>query len=216
MLVKESNADSRTEEQTFEIVFHNLGLRSWIECTLCWNCPRGDAKGCCYYNPTYYPTDLAYLQENNPAVIQVILGMPRLTILEKYLSTDRVQDKDGDFRCPFHALEGGCRWAPDLRESVCRFYVCSGCDIWQAEGVAVWKQFCDRLESYEAEINQSICAELAARSLDLKVDPAEFIKQAALVFKEKWDFMPEWCREYPAEERFVLSRPITPGKEWKL
>lgn len=216
MLVKESSADSKAEEQTFEIVFHNLGLRSWIECTLCWNCPRGDAKGCCYYNPTYYPTDLAYLQENNPAVIQVILGMPRLTVLEKYLSADRVQDKDGDFRCPFHALEGGCRWAPDLRESVCRFYVCSGCDIWQTEGVTAWKQFFDRLESYEAEINRSICADLAPRGLDLKVDPTEFIKQAALIFKEKWDFMPQWCCEYPAKQRFVLSRPINPGKEWKL
>jgi len=216
LLVKESGADVKYEVKTFEIVFHNLGLRSWIECTLCWDCPRGDAKGCCYYNPTYYPTDLAYLQEVNPEAVQVILAMPRLTVLEKYMSTDRIEDSDGDFRCPFHELEGGCRWAPDLRESVCRFYVCSGCNIWEEAGVGIWKEFFDRLENYESEINQSICLELEQQGLDLKSDPAEFVKRALSIFKIKWDFIPEWCREYPEQQRFLLKRPISLGKEWKL
>jgi hypothetical protein len=216
LLVKEAEAEIASEERIFEIVFHNLGLRSWIECNLCWDCPRGDAKGCCYYNPTYYPTDLAYLQAVNPEAIKAIFSLSRFTVLEKYMSADRIKDPDGDFRCPFHSLEGGCRWAPELRESVCRFYVCTGCNLWEEEGVEGWKEFFDRLETYEAEINQAISQELEAQGLNLKSDPAKFIQRALLLFKEKWDLVPEWCREYPQQQRFILKRPISRGKEWKL
>lgn len=216
MLVKETIDRKEANLQTIEIVFHNLGLRSWIECTLCWDCPRNDAKGCCYYNPTYYPVDFSYLYEVKPEVIKVIFSQPRITIMEKYMSVDRTEDKDGDFRCQFHSLEGGCCWAPELRESVCRFYVCPGCAIWEEEGTAIWKEFFDRLDTYEAQINKAISAELATRGLDLKSNAREFIKQAAQLFKQNWDIMPAWCREYPQEQRFLLKRPIYYGREWKL
>jgi hypothetical protein len=215
-LVKESTGPDNWRERSFEIVFHNLGLRSWIECSLCWDCPREDAKGCCYYNPTYYPTDFAYLLANDPEAIKVIFSMPRITILEEYMSVDRLEDKDGDFRCQFHSLEGGCRWAPELRESVCRFYVCPGCSIWEEEGVGIWKEFFDRLEAYEMEVNQALSKELKARGLDMKSNPVEYFKQLEVIFKADWSFEPDWCRAYPREQKFILKRPMRYGKEWKL
>lgn len=203
-------------EREFEVVFHNLGSRSWIECTLCWNCPREDDKGCCYYNPTFYPMDFIYLLEHQPDLIETIFRSPRVTILEKYVGLDRVIDKDGDFRCQFHSLNGGCHIAPDRRESVCRQYICPGCLIWEEEGTETWKEFFDRLDETEKEINQALSQMLQERGLNFKTSSREFIKEASRLYRDNWLGAFDWCAEYPREQRYKLTRQLTFGKDWKI
>ena len=204
------------EERTFEIIFHNWGLRSWIECTLCWNCPRGDNKGCCYYNPTFYPLDFVYIMEKKPELIEDIFSRRRITVMEKYVGVDRIEDADGDFRCQFHSLEGGCELPPDLRESVCREYVCPGCGVWEIEGAGKWKEFFERLGSFEQEINSFLSRSLELKGLTLKNNWADFIVEAGKVFREVWPDLPYWMKEYPAEEKFVVRRAVVYGKDWKI
>lgn len=207
---------NKKSDKTFKVVFHNLGLRSWIECDLCWDCPRGDGKGCCYYNPTYYPTDFIYLMDVKPQALQEILNMPYITFLEKYVSLDRVEDEEGDYLCQFHSITGGCRWAPDLRESVCRFYICPGCRIWEEEKVEIWKKFFTKVEEYESKINQEISLVMENRGLDLRSNTMDFIKQASEYFHERWSFNPDWCQEYPKGQVLIINRTLEYGKNWRI
>jgi hypothetical protein len=204
------------EKREFEVVFHNLGPRSWIECTLCWNCPREDDKGCCYYNPTYYPLDFVYLLDSNPRLIDAIFGLPRVTVLEKYVGIDRVDDRDGDMLCQLHSRQGGCQLAADLRESVCRVYLCPGCRIWEEAGADLWKEFFNRLDAVEQEINRHLSEVLGERGLNFKTDRREFIREAAEIYREKWSGSFDWCEGYPREQRYKLVREVDWGKDWKI
>ena len=204
------------EKREFEVVFHNSGARSWVECTLCWDCPREDDKGCCYYNPTYYPLDFVYLLENQPRLIDAIFKLPRVTVLEKYVGIDRTEDKDGDLLCQMHSRKDGCQIAADLRESVCRVYICPGCLIWEEEGADVWKEFFNRLDAVEQEINRYLSAVLGEKGLNFKTAPREFIREAAALYLEKWQGAFDWCQEYPREQRYKLVREVDWGKDWKI
>ena len=54
-------------QKEIKIIFHNQGLRSYIEVDLCSECPRQDDKGCCgFYSPVFYSSDFAYLLKNQP------------------------------------------------------------------------------------------------------------------------------------------------------
>lgn len=204
-------------KREFEVIFHNQGLRSWIECTLCWSCPRDNHKGCCFYNPTFYPLDFIYMQENNPELIDFIFKLPRVTVLEKYVGIDRMVDADGDYRCQLHSLHGGCIMAPDLRESVCRQYICPGCRIWEEEDTSCWREFFDRLDACEKEINQEISAILGERGLSFKTGPQEFIREACRLYYQNWPEDPfAWCRDYPSQQRYRITREMAWGKDWKI
>jgi len=201
---------------TFRIVFHNLQHRSWIECSLCWECPRGDRKGCCYYNPTFYPVDFVYLAEHFPEWIPKILDQPRVTRTEKYVGVDRRQDNDGDFRCPFHTLEQGCLMIPEQRESVCRQYVCPGCRIWERPETERWQEFFARVDQVEAEINAAISRELEAQGLNLRNCPERFIAEAVGYYRQHCRHSFDWCRQYPEKAEYILTRPEPTDRIWEI
>lgn len=46
--------------ETVEAVFHNAGMRSGIECSLCARCPRDRIRGCCTISPVFLLTDIGY------------------------------------------------------------------------------------------------------------------------------------------------------------
>jgi hypothetical protein len=157
-------------DREITLTFHNKGLRSFIEVDLCTECPRQDGKGCCgYYAPVFYPTDLAYLQLNHPAIIDYIFELDHLTILDTSVTVNN--EKDGEsYRCRFHAREGGCLLAQPERETICRHFVCPGIDWQQESTMQHWKKLFEELFEYEIELNNRLSYQLTGKGLTLK-DP---------------------------------------------
>jgi hypothetical protein len=95
-------------DKEINLIFHNLGLRTYIEVDLCAECPRQDDKGCCgFYSPVFYPTDLAYLYLHQPEMIEKIFSFDHLTVLDHSVTVNNVPEGDS-YRCKFHSKNGGC------------------------------------------------------------------------------------------------------------
>lgn len=200
------------------LVFHNQGLRSYIEVDLCAECPRQDDKGCCgNYSPVFYPTDLAYLYLNYPGLIDFIFQQEHITVLDYSVTVNN--DKDGtSYKCKFHTRTGGCILSQLQRETICRHFVCPGI-AWEKENkLQPWKIFFERLFDYEIELNDNLAAELKARGLTLK-KPAQ--RQALLVvlsrlYRDKISHPPVFLNSCPPEETFTITRSIAFGTNWPL
>ncbi|MGE5390493.1 MAG: hypothetical protein ACM3PE_05450 [Deltaproteobacteria bacterium] len=200
------------------LVFHNQGLRSYIEVDLCAECPRQDNKGCCgHYSPMFYPGDFAYLLRHRPELIDKILDLDNVTILDSSVTVNKTIDGDS-YHCNFHRTEGGCLLEQDERESICRHFVCPGID-WESEpALAHWKTFFNKLFEYEIETNNRIAEIMRQKGLSLR-DAAgrqEYFAQLLQAFEEVAADPPDFMQECPADERAVINRPITYGKNWPL
>jgi len=200
------------------LVFHNRGLRSYIEVDLCAECPRQDNKGCCgHYSPMFYPGDFVYLFQQRPELIDKILGLDNVTILDSSVTVNKTIDGDS-YHCHFHRTEGGCLLEQDERESICRHFVCPGID-WESEPALVhWKIFFNKLFEYEIEINNSIAEIMRQKQLSLR-DAAgrqEFFAQLAQAFEEVAANPPDFMQKVPPDESAVINRSISYGKDWPL
>ncbi|SHH20644.1 hypothetical protein SAMN02745221_01924 [Thermosyntropha lipolytica DSM 11003] len=205
-------------EKEITLIFHNRELRSYIEVDLCTTCPRLDGKGCCgYYSPVFYPTDFAYLMQKNPDLLEYLFKIPRITVLDSSLTVNSMIDGDS-YRCHFHNPEKGCILDQDLRETICRHFVCPGI-AWEEEPeLKTWRDFFQRLFDYEIYLNQLIAEELKAKSLSLR-EPQKrpaFFQELFHIFKRETARLPDFIEDYPRKEKFVLQRTIKFGKEWKL
>ncbi len=200
------------------LVFHNRGLRSYIEVDLCAKCPRQDNKGCCgHYSPMFYPGDFAYLLKRRPELIDMIFNQDNVTILDSSVTVNKTIDGDS-YHCSFHRTEGGCLLEQDERESICRHFVCPGID-WESEpALAHWKSFFNKLFEYEIEINNLIAENMRQKGLSLReaTGRREYFAQLLLAFAEIDTNPPDFMRECPADEKAVINRPITYGKDWPL
>jgi len=205
-------------KKDIEITFFNKGLRSFIEVDLCAECPRQDDKGCCgYYSPVFYPTDFAYLLQNKPDMINYIFNLDNITVLDASVTINKTQDNES-YRCHFHTKEKGCLLPQELRESICRHFVCPGIN-WEAEStLAHWKEFFQRLTNFEISLNNSISAMLKQQGLTLrdKENRPVFFQTMLQLFGEHTAKLPDFFESCPPTEKAIIKRTIKYGTDWPL
>lgn len=205
--------------QEINLVFHRRGLRSFIEVDLCTDCPRRDNKGCCgYYSPVFYPTDLYFMSQKQPELIDYIGKLPNLTILDASITVNSLADENGSFRCQFHSTQGGCLLPMELRESVCRHFVCPGI-AWQKEDkLAPWKEYFELLGNYEIELNNFLAIRLSQEKLSLR-QPGDWKSIFSLLETMMIEVLAckgELGSHLPQRESARIIRPICFGSEWPL
>jgi hypothetical protein len=205
-------------DKEIEIVFHNRGLRSYIEVDLCAECPRQDDKGCCgHYSPIFYPTDLVYLLNNQPELVDYIFGLDRLTILDASVTVNNTIEGTS-YRCRFHSKDSGCRLAQHLRESVCRHFVCLGIG-WESEPeLKPWRDFFSRLTDWEIELNNRWAAELKAKGLTLR-DPdlrQQLWQELHRLYQRDLTVLPDFIAAMPEDDSYRIVRPLQFKQEWIL
>lgn len=205
-------------DQVVNLIFHNQGLRSYIEVDLCATCPRQDEKGCCaLYSPVFYPTDFAYLLLYQPELINKIFQLDHLTILDASVTANH--DTDGEsFLCAFHSRESGCILPQEFRESICRHFVCSGIGWWQEKSLQPWRRYFEALTDYEIELNNRISAELAELGLSLRNPDSRqaFFSALLPIYQRKIAAKPAFFHDVPKTESINLVRPLRFGKDWEL
>lgn len=205
-------------DKEITLVFHNCGLRSFIEVDLCNECPRQDDKGCCgYYSPVFYPTDLAYLLLYRPEMVEYIFSLERLTILDASVTVNNVIEGKS-YRCRFHSKEGGCILSQSLRESICRHFVCSGIGWAEDEELQDWRDFFDKLTDYEIELNNQWAEILKEKGLSLR-NPAQrplIWVELKQLYQQVTEHMPDFMLPMPALAVYTLKRKLSFGEEWIL
>lgn len=201
-----------------ELVFHNQGLRSYIEVDLCRECPRQDDKGCCgHYSPVFYPSDFAYLLQNHPDIMNYLMNIEDVTVLDASLTVNNSIDGDS-YKCHFHRADGGCLLKQLQRESICRHFVCPGIG-WEKEArIKHWKDFFSRLEDYEIALNLRIADILKAQGLSLRDKDRRplFFHHLLTIFQSETKDLPPFLRSCPPVERFTIKRQIYFRQEWRL
>ncbi|MGI5921454.1 MAG: hypothetical protein ACOX6I_06930 [Syntrophomonadaceae bacterium] len=205
-------------EKEVKVVFHNHGLRSFIEVDLCRECPRQDGKGCCgNYSPVFYPVDLAYLTINKPELIDYIFSLKDATILDASVTINN--DIDGEsYKCKFHSTKNGCILSQDLRESICRHFVCPGIGLWLNDDLKEWKMFFDKLFAYEIDLNNKLAARLAEKGLTLR-NPAlrpDFMQELLRLYTIEVGSLPDFIKDFPQTESRTITRSIEYNQEWPL
>ncbi len=201
-----------------EVIFHNQGLRSYIEVDLCIECPRQDGKGCCgNYSPVFYPSDFAYLLKNHPEIVDYIMSIKDVTILDASLTVNNSIDGDS-YKCHFHSSENGCRLEQIQRESICRHFVCPGIGWEYEESMSHWKSFFSQLADYEIELNNKIAAVLKAQGLTLRNEEQRprFFTELLSIFEKETQQLPNFFSSCKPVERFTIRRQIYLGQEWPL
>ncbi len=205
-------------DKAINLIFHNLGLRTYIEVDLCGECPRQDDKGCCgHYSPVFYPTDLAYLYLYQPKIIEQIFVFDHLTILDHSVTVNNVPDGDS-YRCKFHRKDGGCLLEQTWRESICRHFVCPGIGWWKESSLQEWKEYMEQLSDYEIELNQRLADVLAQHGLSLRKPELrqEYFRILIDIYKQEIELVPDFISRMPAQQSFKIIRPLRFGKDWQL
>jgi len=200
------------------LIFHNLGLRTYIEVDLCAECPRQDDKGCCgFYSPVFYPTDLAYLYLHRPEIIAKIFTFDHLTILDHSVTVNNVPEGDS-YRCKFHSKNGGCLLEQSWRESICRHFVCPGIGWWEELALREWKEYMEQLTDYEIELNQRLADALEGQALSLRKPElrGKYFDVLIGLYKKETGQIPDFISRMPAQQSFRIVRPLRFGKDWQL
>ncbi len=205
-------------QKEVQITFYNRGLRSYIEIDLCSECPRNDNKGCCgHYSPVFYPSDFAYLLKNKPDLIDYILSLEDITVLDASVTVNKSIDGNS-YRCHFHSKDNGCLLLQNLRESVCRHFVCPGINWEKEKSLQKWKDFFARLSDFEISLNNRIASILQQEGLSLrdKHRRKEFFKKLAQIYEKEACSLPSFIFEYPDSETVQITCEIKYGKDWPL
>lgn len=204
-------------DKTITLLFHNNGLRSFIEVDLCSDCPRQDGKGCCgHYSPVFYPCDFAYFLENQPELLEYILNLPHLTILDYSLTVNNSPEGDS-YRCQFHSPEG-CILEQESRESICRHFVCSGIGWEKEDTLQNWKGFFDQLTEYENYLNNTLGHVLLQEGLSLrnKAGRQHFFQRLHTIFISQTRIQPDFFASVPKRARFSINRSLQFKADWSL
>ncbi|MEQ8175929.1 MAG: hypothetical protein ABRQ26_12785 [Syntrophomonadaceae bacterium] len=200
------------------LVFHNRGLRSYIEVDLCYECPRQDQKGCCaYYSPVFYASDFVYWLNNQPDLIDYLFSLPHLTILDASVTLNNIID-GRSYRCRFHTKENGCLLTQQNRESICRHFVCPGISWEKESSLAHWKVFFESLSDYEIKLNNQLADILKERNLSLRnrAQRSEIFALLPAAFARLTKNPPGFFSSCPEREEAVIIRPVSYGEEWPL
>ena len=115
------------------MVFHNAGMRSGIECSLCARCPRDRIQGCCTISPVFLLTDIGYFLNNGgDEFVKDLLDSPYVDVSADQLTVNAIDPAaDGRPACRFHHPEVGCRIPLSYRNMVCRQFLCPNVKLWQ-------------------------------------------------------------------------------------
>jgi len=206
------------EEAEITLVFHNQGLRSYIEVDLCARCPRQDDKGCCgFYSPVFYPTDLVYMYLHQPDLLGYIFALEHLTILDASVTVNNVIEGRG-YRCRFHSQDQGCILPQSLRESVCRHFVCAGIGWTEEASLQDWREFFDRLTDYEIETNNAWTETLTGMGITLRRPELRerFFTELVKLYEQDQKHPPGFIQAMPREDTRTLRRPLKFGTDWVL
>jgi predicted secreted Zn-dependent protease len=106
----------------------------------------------------------------------------------------------------------------ELRESVCRHFVCPGIGWWKDEKLAKWKNYFDQLADNEINLNNFIAAEMEREKLSLR-NSEDWDRILVLIdhlVEEALSRMDEWDAAVPEQEAVVIKRRITYGIDWPL
>jgi hypothetical protein len=200
------------------LIFHNQGLRSFIEVDLCAQCPRQDDKGCCgFYSPVFYPTDLAYLLLTKPDLLDYIFQLDHLTILDASITVNNIIEGNS-YRCKFHSKDSGCLLNQTLRESICRHFVCPGIGWEEEANMQDWREFFDKLSDYEINLNNQWSALLKEQGLTLR-DPnlrPQFWAELQKLYLKELNLLPDFIRLMPEQDSRSLTRQLHFGADWIL
>ncbi|HEX3030954.1 MAG TPA: hypothetical protein VHS59_01735 [Bacillota bacterium] len=199
--------------QLVDIIFHNDGWKSWIECSFCAICPGSKGKGCCCYKPLFLPRDLGYLRVEHPEVLAAILQLRPLTILASSVTVENRPGEDGTMFCRFHS-DRGCTLPIGCREYICRRFVCNRIPLWQQPGAEKWKLFFVEMEAREAALNAALNEELRAAGADLRKDREHYLAILEQAFHRHYPQSQDWFSQYPKEERFSLEVDSSDWQEW--
>jgi hypothetical protein len=195
------------------LTFHNLGLRSWIECDLCSQCPLDKEKGCCSYSPTYHVLDIAYIGYYYPELLIQIVNGPGVLIQDMWITVNSLQDRVSGKRCRF-VSHTGCLIPVKFRESVCRHFICPGIKIWEGNSLTKWQEFFQKVELTETEFNDYLRSMLKESGITLKTN---FNKAVDLLVSKYMDLIEvEQQRfvKYPSQEQVVIEREINLEEVW--
>lgn len=204
--------------ENITLIFHNEGLRSYIELDLCVRCPRQDDKGCCgYYSPVFYPLDLAFLYLNKKEIIDYVFSLPNITVLDTSVTINNTIEGES-YRCKFHSKETGCLLPQHLRESVCRIFVCPGVGWWEEPKLKPWENFFEQLSAYEIGVNQTLSAKLLEKGLNLRRTELreQFFTELIPLYKQEITKHPDFFSNVPKVETIQIKRPIFYKKGWIL
>ena len=201
------------------LVFHNQGLRSYIELDLCPSCPRQDDKGCCaYYSPVFYPLDFGFWLEHQPDMIDTIFAIPNITVLDTSVTVNNYPEGNS-YRCRFHSKETGCYLPQGLRESVCRQFICPGVGWWDEPALSDWNDFFTELAEYEAACNQRLGTALTNAGLSLRhpENRTGFFQTLLPLYRETIAEYPAFFSTCPEKESITLNKDISAAKQaWRL
>lgn|GEM_PF-1700326 len=183
------NDDKLTEEglitETTEIILHNQGMRSGIECSLCIRCPRDRVQGCCAISPVFLLTDIGYFISNNGDDFVIkLLDSPYTDLFEHQFRINAVERADDRAVCRFHHPEIGCRIPLAYRNTVCRQFLCPEVKLWQDHRARRWVQFWLRLQEEEIRGQQLLAAECVKKGYSLLVHRQECLQLIGEKYQE--------------------------------
>ena len=184
-------------ETQVNLVFHNNGLRSYIEVDLCERCPRQDDKGCCgFYSPVFYATDLVYLYHNKPDLLEEIFAINGITVLDASVTVNQRPD-GASYRSHF---------------------VCPGIGWEKSPALQKWRLFFEQLADYEISLNNGAAELLQAHGLTLR-DPGD--RQQAIQLMDEYlaqatSNRPAFFDEMPTKEAAMVTCELRFGRDWTL
>lgn len=175
------------ETETTEIVLHNTGMRSGIECSLCARCPRDRVQGCCSISPVFLLTDIGYFLNNSGSdFISNLMNRPYVDVLEDRFRVNAIVKVGDRSTCRFHHPEIGCRIPLVFRNTVCRQFLCPDVKLWQDLRARRWVNFWLQLQEEEIKCQQFLAAECTKRGYSLndsRFDCLQFIKERYQVLR---------------------------------
>jgi hypothetical protein len=197
--------------EAIKVVFHNAGMRSGIECSLCAICPRDRIRGCCTISPVFLLTDIGYFLNNGgDDFVNDLLNSPYAGISADQLMVNAL-DPNSDVpastlqisvsreapgltspvnciphlkTCRFHHPEVGCRIPMSYRNMVCRQYLCPSVKLWQDTRARLWVDFWLYLQEEEIRRQQLLTDECTRQGVSLLVRRNECLRQVRLFYRD--------------------------------
>lgn len=168
------------------MVFHNAGMRSGIECSLCVRCPRDRIQGCCTISPVFLLTDIGYFLNNGgDEFVNDLLDSPYVDISADQLMVNAIDPGEGSqLVCRFHHPEVGCRIPMSYRNMVCRQFLCPGVKLWKDTRARRWVDFWLYLQEEEIRRQQLLADECAKQGFSLLARRHECLRLVRSMYRD--------------------------------
>ena len=179
------------------MIFHNAGMRSGIECSLCTTCPRNRIQGCCTISPVFLLTDIGYFLNNGgKEFVNDILDSPYVDVSADQLMVNAIDSgseaSPGASRsqtphrktCRFHHPEIGCRIPMSFRNMVCRQFLCPSVKLWQDTRARRWVDFWLYLQEEEIGCQQLLADECARLGFSLLARRHECLRLVRSLYRD--------------------------------